>query len=171
MHYVILGRELFNGNWYVKLQTSGSANINLLFMRDQVNSQLPAHYCWHGYLPSHSWTHLVHAKKNKNDCLWIIVTVEPQLWINSGEFSTTPVTCVHEVDKSSSQVAIVFKNRSMKNSKEKIPDRLVDSCKHLSVNRMAAGSAMKFFLLSTNSLNTPCPTEKLPIFKYIKGKI
>jgi len=59
----------------------------------------------------------------------------------------------------------------MKNSKEKIPDRLVDSCKHLSVNRMAAGSAMKFFLLSTNSLNTPCPTEKLPIFKYIKGKI
>jgi len=38
----------------------------------------------------------------------------------------------------------------MKNSKEKIPDRLVDSCKCSSVNRMAAGSSclglvMEFF--------------------------
>jgi len=38
----------------------------------------------------------------------------------------------------------------MKNSKEKIPDRLVDFCKHLSVNLMAATSrlpslVMEFF--------------------------
>ena len=30
----------------------------------------------------------------------------------------------------------------MKNSKEKIPDRLVDFCKHLSINRIAAGSRL-----------------------------
>ena len=41
-----------------------------------------------------------------------------------------------------------------------MPDYLVDSCKHLSVNRMAAGSRLPksshgIFLLSTNFSNTP----------------
>ena len=47
----------------------------------------------------------------------------------------------------------------MKNSKEKIPDRLVDFCKRSSVNRMAAGSRLPrsshgIFLLSTNFSHT-----------------
>ena len=50
----------------------------------------------------------------------------------------------------------------MKNSKEKIPDHdyLVDSCKHSSVNWMAAGLRLPrpshgIFFLSTNFSNTP----------------
>ena len=48
----------------------------------------------------------------------------------------------------------------MKHSKEKIPDHLVDSCKHSNINRMAAGLKLprsiviEFFLLSTNFSNT-----------------
>ena len=48
---------------------------------------------------------------------------------------------------------------SNREKKEKIPDHLVDSYKHSSANRMAAGSrlglVMEFFLLSTNFSNTP----------------
>ena len=45
-------------------------------------------------------------------------------------------------------------------SKEKIPDRLVDSCKHSSINQTAADSKLTgcshgIFLLSTTFSNTP----------------
>ena len=46
----------------------------------------------------------------------------------------------------------------MKNSKEKVPDRLVDSCKHSSINWMAAGSRLprsSHGIFSTNFSNTP----------------
>jgi len=47
-----------------------------------------------------------------------------------------------------------------KNSKEKIPNYLVDFCQHLSVNQMAAGSrlpgpVMEFFSPFSNFSNAP----------------
>ena len=57
----------------------------------------------------------------------------------------------------------------MKNSKEKIPDHLVDSCKRLSANWMAAGSrlfmpVMEIFL---HFSNTPCVTSLCYDFVYV----
>ena len=48
-------------------------------------------------------------------------------------------------------------DKFMIDSKEKIPDHLVDFCKCSSVNQMAAGSRSShgIFLLSTNFSNTP----------------
>ena len=58
-----------------------------------------------------------------------------------------------------------------KNSKEKIPDCLVDSCRRLSVNRMAVclRSRHGIFVLSTNFSNTPYLT--LTSLSYLETRI
>ena len=59
-------------------------------------------------------------------------------------FNLLCVSYVHACDQKSSEHLMIY----LKNARRKHLDRLADSCKLSSVNRMAAGSSHGFFLLS-----------------------